>query len=64
MGRKASKATENIYYKARMCAAEKDGSFSSREKAAMQLGIERSRLARIELNKIEPYAEEVRIMAR
>lgn len=64
MGRKASKATENIYYIARMRAAEKDGAFSSREKAALQLGIERSRLARIELNKIEPYAEEVRIMAR
>ncbi len=64
MGRKASKATGNIYYIARIRAAEKNGVFSSREKAALQLGIERSRLARIELDKIEPYAEEVLIMAR
>lgn len=64
MGRKASKATGNIYYIARVQAAEKNGVFTSREKAALQLGIERSRLARIELDKIEPYAEEVLIMAR
>ena len=64
MGRKGSKATENIYYIARIRAAEKNGTFSSREKAALQLGIERSRLARIELDKIEPYAEEVLIMSR
>lgn len=63
MGRKASKATDNIYYIARTEAAEKNDSFSSREKAALKLGIERSRLARIELDQIEPYAEEVDIMA-
>lgn len=63
MGRKASKATENIYYIARIKAAEKDPIYSSREKAANKLGIERSRLARIELAQIEPYAEEVDIMA-
>ncbi len=64
MGRKASKATGNIYYIARIQAAEKNGIFTSREKAAVQLGIERSRLARIELDKIEPYAEEVLIMSK
>ena len=64
MGRKASKATGNIYYVARNNAAKKNEIFSSREKAALQLGIERSRLARIELDKIEPYAEEVLIMAK
>lgn len=63
MGRKASKATENIYYKARTNAAEKDDTYTSREKSAAKLGIERSRLARIELDQIEPYAEEVDIMA-
>lgn len=63
MGRKASKATENIYYIARMEAAKTNPSYSSREKAAMKLGIERSRLARIELGQIEPYAEEVDIMS-
>lgn len=63
MGRKASKATDNIYYIARTEAAENNDIFSSREKAALKLGIERSRLARIELDQIEPYAEEVDIMA-
>ncbi len=63
MGRKASKATENIYYIARNKAAETNDVYTSREKAAVKLGIERSRLARIELDQIEPYAEEVDIMA-
>lgn len=63
MGRKASKATDNLYYIARTEAAKSNANFSSREKAALKLGIERSRLARIELDQIEPYAEEVDIMA-
>lgn len=63
MGRKASKATENMYYIARMEAAKSNPSYTSREKAALKLGIERSRLARIELGQIEPYAEEVDIMS-
>lgn len=63
MGRKASKATENIYYIARTKAAEENEIYTSREKAAVKLGIERSRLARIELDQTEPYAEEVDIMA-
>lgn len=63
MGRKASKATDNIYYIARTEAAKNNEIYTSREKAAVRLGIERSRLARIELDQIEPYAEEVDIMA-
>lgn len=63
MGRKASKATDNIYYIARTEAAKSQDIYTSREKAAVKLGIERSRLARIELDQIEPYAEEVDIMA-
>lgn len=63
MGRKASKATDNIYYKARQEAALINDIYTSREKAAGKLGIERSRLARIELGQIEPYAEEIDIMA-
>ncbi|MBQ8319134.1 MAG: XRE family transcriptional regulator [Lachnospiraceae bacterium] len=63
MGRKASKATDNIYYIARNKAAQDNEAFSSREKAAAKLGIERSRLARIELEQIEPYAEEVDVLA-
>lgn len=63
MGRKASKATDNIYYIARNNAAQEDPIYTSREKAAAKLGIERSRLARIELDQIDPYAEEVEIMS-
>lgn len=63
MGRKASKAIDNIYYIARTEAAKTQDIYTSREKAAIKLGIERSRLARIELDQIEPYAEEVDIMA-
>ena len=40
MGRKASKATDNIYYIARTEAAENNDIFSSREKAALKLGID------------------------
>ena len=36
---------------------------SSREKAAELLGIDRTRLARIELDTISPYPEEVKIMS-
>ncbi len=63
MGRKASKATDNIYYMSRIKAASENDAYSSREKAAQKLGIERSRLARIELDQIDPYAEEIDIMA-
>ncbi|MDE6025097.1 MAG: helix-turn-helix transcriptional regulator [Lachnospiraceae bacterium] len=63
MGRKVSKATNNIYYIARARAAKENNIYASREKAALELGIERSRLTRIELGQVEPYAEEVDIMA-
>ena len=64
MGRRASKANRNVYYLARLQATERDGSFSSRESASEKLGIERSRLARIELDKIQPYPEEILLMAK
>ncbi len=41
MGRKASKATDNIYYMSRIKAASENDAYSSREKAAQKLGIER-----------------------
>ena len=63
MSKKATKAADNMYYLAR-CEAEKDNSdFSSREKAAEVIGIDRTRLARIELDTIVPYPEEVKSMA-
>ena len=63
MGKKATKAADNMYYLARSEAAEKNPDFSSREKAAEIIGIDRTRLARIELDTIAPYPEEVKEMA-
>lgn len=63
MGKKATKAADNMYYLAR-CEAEMNNSeLSSREKAAEIIGIDRTRLARIELDTIVPYPEEVKAMA-
>lgn len=52
-----------MYYLARMEAAEGNPDLTSREKAAEILGIDRTRLARIELDTIMPYPEEVKAMA-
>ncbi len=63
MGKKATKAADNMYYMARSEAAEQNPELSSREKAAEIVGIDRTRLARIELDTISPYPEEVKAMA-
>ena len=63
MSKKATKAADNMYYLARSEAAESNPDFSSREKAAEIIGIDRTRLARIELDTISPYPEEVKAMA-
>lgn len=63
MGKKATKAADNMYYLARSEAAETNSELSSREKAAELVGIDRTRLARIELDTIAPYPEEVKAMA-
>ena len=63
MGKKATKAADNMYYLARCEASESRDEFSSREKAAEIIGIDRTRLARIELDTIAPYPEEVKAMA-
>lgn len=63
MGKKATKAADNMYYLARSEAAEYNPDLSSREKAAEIIGIDRTRLARIELDTIVPYPEEVKAMA-
>lgn len=63
MGKKATKAADNMYYQARSEAAEYNSELSSREKAAEIIGIDRTRLARIELDTIAPYPEEVKAMA-
>ncbi len=63
MSKKATKAADNMYYIARCEAAEFNPDFSSREKGAELIGIDRTRLARIELDTISPYPEEVKAMA-
>lgn len=63
MGKKATKAADNMYYLARMEAASENEELTSREKTAELLSIDRTRLARIELDTISPYPEEVKAMA-
>ena len=63
MSKKATKAADNMYYLARSEAAQNNSDFTSREKAAEIVGIDRTRLARIELDTICPYPEEVKAMA-
>ena len=55
--RSATKAAENVFYIARTNAAKFNDRFSSREGAAEELGIDRTRLARIELRVLNPYAD-------
>lgn len=64
MGKKATKTLDNMYYIARMAAAQSCDDFTSREKTAEVLGIDRTRLARIELETILPYPEEVLLMSK
>lgn len=64
MGKKATKAADNLYCIARYEAAETNDAFSSREKASELLNIDRTRLANIELGNITPYPEEVLAMAK
>lgn len=63
MSKKATKAANNMYYLARCEAGASNPDFSSREKAAELVGIDRTRLARIELDTIAPYPEEVKAMS-
>lgn len=64
MGKKATKAADNIYCIARYQAAEKNKALNSRESAAEVVGIDRTRLARLELGTTMPYPEEVLAMAK
>lgn len=64
MGKKATKAADNMYCIARYEAAKNNDSFSSREKASEMLNIDRTRLANIELGNVIPYPEEVLMMSK
>lgn len=63
MARKATKAADSMYYLARMSAAKCNDKLNSREGAAEVIGIDRTRLARIELGSLDPYPEEVLLMS-
>lgn len=62
--KKATKASENCYYKARYAAAQSNSNFESRENASEEIGIDRTRLARIELGNVTPYPDEVIAMSQ
>ena len=53
----------NRYYLARMEAAKKNDRLSSREGASEETGIDRKRMQRIEIGTLNPYPEEVMLMA-
>lgn len=63
MARKATKAADSMYYIARRDASKCNDKLSSREGAAEVIGIDRTRLARIELGSLDPYPEEVLLMS-
>lgn len=64
MGKKVTKAADNIFCIARYQAAEADDAFSSRESTSEKVGIDRTRLARIELGNVTPYPEEVLTLSK
>ena len=51
--KKATKASDNRYYQARFSAAQKNTEFESREATSDVVGIDRTRLARIELGNVK-----------
>lgn len=63
MSKIATKAVGNVFYEARFQAAKTNDRLNSREGAAEEVGIDRTRLARVELGSIAPYPEEVLLMA-
>lgn len=63
MPRTATKAADNVFYKTRMEAAKWNEKLSSREGAAEVTGLDRTRLASIELETVTPYPEDVLMLA-
>lgn len=64
MSKKATKALNNKYYIARYNASKDNAAFASRENTAELLGMDRTRLSRIELGTTTPYPEEVMAMSK
>ena len=63
MPRNATKAADNVFYLARKAAEKCNDCLGSREGAAEETGIDRTRLARIEAGVLVPYPEEILMMA-
>nr|DAL85238.1 MAG TPA: regulatory protein [Caudoviricetes sp.] len=63
MPKKATKAAGNVFYEARMEASTWNDKLASREGAAEETGLDRTRLAYIELGTINPHPEEVLILS-
>ena len=63
MAKVAPSTAASRYYLARMAAAEKNERLSSREGASEETGIDRKRMQRIEIGTMNPYPEEVLLMA-
>lgn len=63
MSKNATKASDNVFYRARSAASKYNDRLGSREGASEELGIDRTRLARIELGSLAPYPEEILLMA-
>lgn len=63
MPKMATKCPNNIFYLRRIEASSWDEKFSSRERTAEAVGIDRTRLAYIELEKINPHPDEALLLA-
>lgn len=63
MPKMATKAADNVFYKARLEASSWNNKLSSREGAAEETGLDRTRLAYIELNTVNPHPEEALILS-
>lgn len=63
MPKKATKAADNVLYQARMEAAKWNDKLSSREGAAEVTGLDRTRIAYMELGTVTPYPEEILVLA-
>lgn len=63
MANVTAKTSSNVFYKARCEAAKHNEQLSSREGAADIMSIDRGRLYRIESGIVNPYPEEVHLMA-
>ncbi len=63
MSKRHTKASGNVFYEARTAAASWNDTLNSREGAAEETGLDRTRIAYIELGTINPHPEEVLILA-